>query len=501
MTSMELLKQRTADIVSLQTTSAVLEWDQQTQMPPAGTARRASQLALLKKLSHDMFISSQTEQLLVAAEGEAEALDPDSDDSAFIKVVRRDFDKAAKLPTKLVEEIASTGSLANEQWQAARAQSNYAKFAPWLEKTLDLQRQVANHLGFKDERYDALLDLYEPEMSAAAVRTMFGQIKPPLVKLVKQIVGRGPDFVDTEPLTRECDEEKQRTFNEMVIKAFGFDFTRGRQDRAVHPFCTSFSNNDVRITTRYDSHFLPSALFGSLHETGHALYEMGVAGRYDGNMLQGGVSLGIHESQSRLWENLVGRSRGFWTCFYPQLQSQFPALGDVTLDAFYKAINRVKPSLIRVEADEITYNLHILLRFEIEIEMLEGRLSVADAPAAWNAKCEEYLGLTPANDAEGILQDVHWSWGAIGYFPTYSLGNVISVQLFEAASHSLGGEVPAQIERGEFAPLREWMSTNIYQWGRKYTPVELVQRSTSRSIDTTPYINYLTRKFGEIYKL
>jgi len=501
MTAIEQLKQRMADVGTLQSSAAVLEWDQQTHMPPAGAERRSSQLALLSKLGHEMLTSTETGRLLAEAERGADALDADSDDAAYLRVARRDFDKAAKLPTKLVEEIAQVTALAHEQWAAARAGNDYKRFAPWLEKILDLERQVTDHLGYKNERYDALLDNYEPEMTAAQVRVMFDALKAPVVDLVKAIASRGPDAVNMEPLRRDFDEEKQRRFNESVIRAFGYDFNRGRQDRAVHPFCTSFTRDDVRITTRYDRNFLPMALFGTIHETGHALYDMGVAAKFDGNVLGGGASLGIHESQSRFWENLVGRSRGFWTHFYPALQAEFPVLGDVDVETFYRAINRVEPSLIRVEADEITYNLHIMLRFEMEVDLLDGRLSVSDAPDAWNEKCRQYLGLTPPDDARGILQDVHWSFGGIGYFPTYTLGNVISVQLYEAANQSLDGRIPDLIARGEFLVIREWLGQNVHQWGRKYTPAELVTRCTGRPPTPEPYLRYLKTKFGDIYGL
>ena len=499
MTAIDELKQRTADVVTLQMTAAVLEWDHQTQMPPAGAPRRASQLALIQKLAHDTLTSTETERLLTAAEREGKDLDPDSDDAAYLRVSRRDFDKAAKIPTALVEEIAKTTALAHDEWAKARAASNYSLFAPWLEKILELERKVTDCLGYKNERYDALLDQYEPDMTAADVRSMFDSLRPAVVGLVKEIAQR--PAVDTEPLTRDFDEAKQRAFGEDVIKLFGYDFNRGRQDRAVHPFCTHFSRNDVRITTRFDRNFLPMALFGTMHETGHALYEMGGAERYDGNMLAGGTSLGVHESQSRLWENLVGRSRPFWQHFYPTLQSTFPVLAGVDVDRFYRAINKVEPSLIRVEADEVTYNLHIMLRFEMEVELLEGRLSVADAPSAWNAKVHEYLGLDVPDDARGILQDVHWSFGGIGYFPTYSLGNVISVQLFETADAALGGALADQISRGEFAPLREWLLDNVHQWGRKYTPAQLLRRVTGGALDTKPYLGYLQSKFGALYGL
>jgi carboxypeptidase Taq len=500
-TAIDQLKQRTADVTTLQSASAVLGWDQQTYMPPAGAERRAGQLALLDKLGHEMLVSAETGRLLAEAEREADGLDADSDDAAYLRVARRTFDKAAKLPSKLVEEIAQVTALAHEHWVAARAASDYQKFAPWLEKILVLERQVAEHLGYPNERYDALLDNYERDMTAAQVRAMFEELKAPVVELVKAIVQRGPDAVNTEPLTRDYHDERQRRFGESVIRALGYDFTRGRLDRAVHPFCTSFSRNDVRITTRYDRHFLPMSLFGTIHETGHALYDMGVAEKYDGNFLGDCASLGIHESQSRFWENLVGRSRSFWTYFYPTLQEQFPALADVELEAFYRAINRVEPSLIRVEADEITYNLHIMLRFEMEVDLLDGRLSVGDAPEAWNEKCRQYLGLTPPDDAHGILQDVHWSFGGIGYFPTYTLGNVISVQLYEAANESLGGRIPDLIAKGEFSVIREWLGQNVHRWGRKYTPVELVTRCTGRPPSTEPYLRYLKSKFGDIYGL
>ncbi len=303
-------------------------------------------------------------------------------------------------------------------------------------------------------------------------------------------------------MKRTFDEDAQRQFGERVVRALGYDWNRGRQDRALHPFCTSFGRDDVRITTRFDRNFLPMALFGSIHETGHALYEQGVAERYGGNILCDGTSLGFHESQSRLWENLVGRSRPFWQRFYPDLKTQFPeSLGDIELEGFYRAVNKVVPSLIRVEADEVTYNLHILLRFEMEQDLLSEKLSVADAPEAWNTKMAQYFGLTPPSDAQGILQDVHWSGGLIGYFPTYSIGNLLSVQLYDKANADLGGQIPEQIAAGDFQPLLGWLHENVHQWGRKYPPRELVQRITGGPLDPAPYLQYLNTKFGEIYGL
>ena len=500
MSALNELQSYLAEVKALSEAAAVLGWDQQTYMPPGGAGSRAAQLTALSRVVHQKATSPEMASLLERAEAAGAGLDSDSDDAAYLRVARRDFDKISKLPESLVAEMSRVTTLAHGAWAAARAESNYSKFAPWLTQILELSREAADHLGHEGERYDALLDQYEPGMKTAEVRAMFESIKPTLVELVHRIAALGPNAVDDSVLKRDFDEEGQRKFGESVVQAIGFDWTRGRQDRAVHPFCTSFGRSDVRITTRFDKNFLPMALFGSIHETGHALYEQGVAERYAGNILCDGTSLGFHESQSRLWENLVGRSRPFWSNFYPALQAQFPeSLSGVDEDAFYRAINKVEPTLIRVEADEVTYNLHILLRFEIEQDLLSGKLSVADAPAAWNAKMAEYFGLTPPDDASGILQDVHWSGGMIGYFPTYSIGNLLSVQLFEKANADLGGQIPAQIAAGEFLPLLGWLRTNLHQWGRKYPPTELVRRIVGGPLDPAPYLAYLEKKFGEVY--
>ena len=393
--ALERLKAQMAQVQAIRNAAAVLEWDQQTYMPPGGAAARAEQMGALSTISHALATGDETARLLEDAETAADGLGPDDDDDAYVRVARRDFNRAVKLPTALVAEIARTATLAHEQWAQARAENDYARFAPWLAKSLELTRQVAGHLGYEGgEMYDALLNQYEPDMKASQVRATFEAIKPTLLRLVQAVAAQGPSATNDSVLHQAYDRDTQRRFGEQIVTALGFDWARGRQDQAVHPFCTSFSRGDVRITTRFDDHFLPAALFGSMHETGHALYEQGIAPRFDGTVLGGGASLGVHESQSRLWENLVGRSRAFWQRYYADLQAAFPdALRDVSPDAWYRAINTVSPSLIRVEADEVTYNLHILLRFEMEVEMLEGRLSVADAPQAWNAKMEEYLDL------------------------------------------------------------------------------------------------------------
>ena len=399
-----------------------------------------------------------------------------------------------------MEERTRVTSQAQDEWAKARAQSEYSHFAPWLDRVLDINRRVAQAYGYKNCLYDALLDEYEEGMTRAQLDPIFDELKSAIVPLLKEISPRSNQVSD-EILRREYSIDKQKQFAERVLADCGFDFARGRQDVSVHPFCTHFGRDDVRLTTRYDLHDLPSALFGSLHEMGHGLYEQNIAPELDGTPLGGGVSLGVHESQSRLWENLVGRSREFWNRYYDDLKNTFPnQLNDVAPEAFYRAMNKVEPSLIRVEADEVTYNLHIILRYEIENDLLEGKLSTEDAPAAWNAKMQEYFGITPPDDAHGILQDVHWSIGAIGYFPTYSLGNILSVQLWEAALQA-HPEIPDQIARGEFSTLLGWLRENVHQHGRKFPPQQLIQRATGRPLDVAPYAGYLNRKFREVYGL
>jgi carboxypeptidase Taq len=356
-------------------------------------------------------------------------------------------------------------------------------------------------LGYEDRMYDALLDQFEPNMKTAQVERLFDELRAELVPFVAQIFDR-LDAVDSRPVFEMYDVAKQAEFGLKVIEKIGYDLKRGRQDKSVHPFTTEFSINDVRITTRYRADWMPSALFGSIHEAGHAMYEQGGRQEYEGTILASGTSLGVHESQSRLWENVVGRSRGFWRYFYPDMQRMFPeVLSQVSMEDFYRAINFVSRSLVRVEADEVTYNLHIMLRFELENALLEGKLAVKDAPDAWNAKMEEYLGITPPNyGKEGVLQDVHWSSGLVGYFPTYSLGNFLSLQYWEKALLDVPA-IPDEIERGNFEPLLAWLRENIHQHGRKYWPVELTERITGEPIQVRSFMRYLRAKYSDIYGL
>ncbi len=499
-TALDAFKAYAARTIRLGQAGSVLGWDQQTYMPPGAAASRAEQLATLSDFLHDLSTGAEARRLLEAAEAEVAAEDPEGDAARMVKVARRDFDQATKLPKELVIEMARQHSLGQEVWVEARRTSDFATFAPTLEKMLDLTRQQAEHLGYKEHIYDALIDLYEPGMTQREVASIFADMKPGLVSLTREIAGSSRP-VDDALLHGEFPVEKQKEITLRIVGAIGYDLTRGRQDIAAHPFCTNFSRDDVRITTRFDPRFLNQAVYASMHEAGHAMYEQNQRADLEATPLSGGTSLGVHESQSRLWENLVGRSRAFSDYLLPQLSEAFPgALVGRNVDEFYRAINRVTPSFIRVEADEVTYNLHILLRFELECELLTGALAVRDLPAAWNARMEEYFGITPPDNAHGVLQDVHWSAGLIGYFPTYTLGNLLSVQLWTSAEKSLG-DIYAQIQAGEFAPLLGWLRENVHQLGRKYMPRELVLRVTGEPLTAVYYERYLRAKYADIYGL
>ncbi|HLJ68406.1 MAG TPA: carboxypeptidase M32 [Chloroflexota bacterium] len=494
------LRQRLATIHNIDGAIGVLGWDQQTYMPPAGARARAEQMATLGQISHDLFISEETGELLQAAAEDVRDLPYESDEASLVRVSMRDYQQRRKIPAELVAEITRHGSTAYAVWTQARREDDYDAFAPYLQKTVEYSRQVAELLGYEEQLYDALLDQFEPGMTTSQVLKLFDELKQTLVPLVQRIAD-GAARIDDSFLHQDADEAKQETFGKMVAERYGYDFNRGRLDRTVHPFETAFSRDDVRITTRYEPNLFTSALFSTLHETGHALYEQGVGENLEGTILARGTSLGVHESQSRMWENVIGRSRDFWEQFYPVLQQTFPAqLAEVDLERFYRAVNKVEPSLIRIEADEVTYNLHIMLRLEMELGLLSGEVTVQDAPHIWNEKMQSYLGVTPPTNALGILQDVHWSNGIMGYFTTYSLGNILSLQFFEKAVEARP-EIPQEIRRGSFDSLRGWLTENVYRHGRKFTPVELVKRATGGEIRTAPYLNYLQTKFADVYAL
>ncbi len=499
MTAIDRLRDLLGQVVDLNAAQAVLSWDQETYMPNGGVNARAQQLATLGQLAHERFTSDEVGQLLQELEQTAGALEPDSDQARMIRVVRRDYDKATRLPASLVAELARSTAVSQQAWKGAREESDFARFRPHLERLVDLLRRKAEALGYEETPYDALLDEYEPEMRTSQVRAVFSELREELVPIV-QAIAENP-VPDDSCLHQHFDEQLQWDFGLGVARDFGFDLERGRQDRSAHPFSTSFSINDVRITTRVQSDFLSPCLFGTLHEAGHAMYEQGVDASLERTLLASGTSLGVHESQSRLWENLVGRSRPFWSHYYRRLQSAFPAqLGVIPLDPFYRAINKVEPSLIRVEADEVTYSLHVMLRFDLETALMSGDLAVSDLPEAWNEKCREYLGLTPPDDASGVLQDIHWSAGLIGYFPTYAIGNLISAQLYERASLEIT-DLDDQIGAGRFSELLGWLRERIHRPGRKFTASELLWRVAGSDLHAGAWLAYVRGKFGGLYDL
>ncbi len=496
---MDQLKEILAEVYDLNAAAALLEWDQQTYMPPGGTEERGQQMGTLQKLAHIKFTSAEVGKLLDDLAYETRTLDPDSTEVRLVKVTKREYEKRTRVPPEMVEEFAQVTTNAHIAWMQARQESNFSIFEPHLEKIVDLRRKYAELFAPYDHIYDPLLDDFEPGLKTAEVQEVFQALRPQQVALIQEIDSRPQ--VDNSFLRRKYDPQKQWDFGVKVITKFGYDWQRGRQDKAAHPFTTNFGIGDVRITTRIYEDNLASGLFSTMHEAGHALYEQGVDASLARTPLAGGASLALHESQSRMWENLVGRSFAFWEHFYPQLQETFAEqLGDLSLEKFYKGINRVAPSLIRVEADEATYNLHIMLRLELEIALIGGEIEIKDLPQEWNERMDAYLGITPPNDAQGVLQDIHWSSGLIGYFSTYALGNLISVQLWERINEDIP-DLEEQIRRGEFTSLLEWLRAKIHRHGSKFEPQELVLRVTGSKIDPNPYIYYLRKKYRQIYGL
>ncbi len=491
------LKEILAEIDDLGRAQAVLSWDQQTYMPPGGAEDRGNQIGTLARLEHERWVSDEMGNLLESLS--ADQFDPDSDEAALLRVTRRNYEKHTRVPARWVEEFSNATTLGQEAWVKARHASDFAQFKPFLEHNLELRREYSTFFAPYEHVYDAQLDDFEPGMKTAEVQEIFKQLRAEQVELVRAIAARPQ--VEFGFLYQHYPEQAQWDFGVEVITKFGYDWNRGRQDRSAHPFTTGFGQNDVRITTRLDANYPGTMLFGTMHECGHALYDLGHSPAHNRTPLSSAASMALHESQSRMWENLVGRSLPFWKHFYPRMQQIFSSqLGNVSLETFYKAINRVQPSYIRVEADEATYNLHIMLRMELEIALLEGSLQVKDLPEAWNARMQEYLGVTPPNDAKGVLQDIHWSGGMMGYFPTYALGNLVSVQLWEQINRQIP-DLSEQIERGEFGALLGWLRENIHAVGAKYEPQVLVKKVTGSKIAPEPYLRYLKAKYGEIYGL
>jgi carboxypeptidase Taq len=497
---LEKLKRRLLEISDIGGAGAVLGWDQATYMPPGGAAARARQGATLSRLAHEKFIDPAIGRLLDGLAVYAEKQPYDSDDASLIRVVRRDYEKAIRVPADFMARWSEMGSVSFDAWTRARPANDFASMRPYLEKALDFSRRYADYLGPYEHIADPLIDGVDPGMTVASVRALFGELRATLVPVVRAIAEQ--PAIDDSCLRGTFAQQKQIELGLMAIRRFGYDFDRGRLDTTHHPFCTKFSAGDVRITTRVKEHDVGEALFSTLHEAGHALYEQGVDARLEGTPLNSGASAGVHESQSRLWENVVGRSRGFWEFFYPRLREAFPdQFCKLPLETFYRAVNKVERSLIRTDADEVTYNLHIMLRFDLELDLLEGRLKVKHLPEAWRARFKQDFGIVPPDDRDGCLQDVHWYGGTVGgAFQGYTIGNILSAQFHSAALKAHPG-IPAEITKGEFGTLHAWLKRKLYRHGRKFTPDEIVKRATGKPMTIAPYVAYLRRKFGELYHL
>jgi carboxypeptidase Taq len=485
----------------LERAAAVLRWDQETYLPEKGVEERSEQLALLEGIAHGKLTSPETGRLLSELGSTPE--NPGGDEKLdflerdFLKTFRRNYDKAVKLPVDFVSDAARAEGLSQAAWVAARKNNDFSAFLPHLVKMIDFSRRRASYWGYAENPYDGLLDIYEPGMSAKAIDAVFTPLEKRLKELLKKIASQPRP--DSSFLDQNFDTESQALFSGELMNRLGFDTNRGRLDVSAHPFTTTLGTDDVRITTRYISKQLQSGIFSTIHELGHAFYEMGFPGEIRGTCLAEGASMGIHESQSRLWENVIGRSSFFWEAMFPVLQSYFSdTLSAVTAESFYRAINLVEPSLIRIEADEVSYSLHIILRFQLESELFSLSLDPADLPAAWRKKMKDFLGVEPDSDAQGVLQDIHWSMGSFGYFPSYALGNLYGLQFWE----KLCSEIPnvdELISRGNFTPIRAWLEDTVYVWGHRLDPRHLLVNVTGKDLSADPFLGYIESKYSKIY--
>ena len=492
----ETFMKKVAEMADIGHAEGMLSWDQETYMPPKGAAMRARAQGTLAGLHHERLTAPE----LVGLVAELKGHELDGDAAVNVREVGRSQDRALKIPKELVVELSQTESLSHEAWIEARQQADFSNFQPWLEKILKLKKEVAERVGYEGTIYNALLDEYEPYARTEEIEPIFAELKEKLVPLVEKIAATGK-FPAKGVLDQDFPVAEQEQLGRQVLEDLGFDLEAGRLDVAVHPFCSGTSRDDVRLTTRYSADWLPGSLFGTIHEAGHGLYEQGLPADAVGTPAGGSVSLGIHESQSRLWENMVGRGRAFWIHYLPQLKALFPTqLQGVEVDDFYAAVNQVEPSLIRVEADEVTYNLHILLRFELERDLFEGRVEVADLPSVWNERMQQYLGVCPPDDAQGVLQDVHWSFGLMGYFPTYTLGNLYGAQFFHQAQRDLP-DLQEQIGRGELLGLKTWLNDRVHNRGSRLRAGELVEEVTGEKLNSVYFTDYLQAKFGALYGL
>ncbi|MBX4198365.1 carboxypeptidase M32 [Candidatus Parcubacteria bacterium] len=498
--SIDELRSRLVEIAHLNSAVAVLGWDQEVHMPKKGSDKRAETLAHLSGIIHHKFVSLDSDGLLSDFKKQLDSNELNEEDRVVVAETWRSFQRMKKLPESFVRELSEIASKAQTVWAEARQKSDFSLFEPWLEKIIDLKKREAKYVGYKHSPYDALIDAYEPGMTAKEAERILTDLKNSLVPLLEKIK-KSKVKIKPEKLKGNFPISKQFEFNKYIAEKMGYDLDAGRLDISTHPFNTSFNPHDVRSTTRYDEKNVLYALGSTIHETGHALYEQGMSAEHFGTPLSESVSLGIHESQSRMWENMIGKSREFWQYFLPKLSKEFPKpFAKISPDEFYAIINRVNPSFIRTEADEVTYNLHIIVRFEIERDLVEGKLAVKDVPKVWNKKMKDYFGLAVPNDTKGCLQDVHWSMGGLGYFPTYSFGNLYAAQFF----HQLEKEMPdvrKRIAKGDLLPIRHWLKDKIHIHGKKYTAGALVQEVTGEALNSKYFSNYLEKKYTEIYEL
>ncbi|HET8524691.1 MAG TPA: carboxypeptidase M32 [Thermomicrobiales bacterium] len=494
----ETLKQRLAAISDLESIGGLLSWDQQAIMPPRGAEARSHQLATLVKIAHEQFTDDEVGRLLDELQAYEDSLPAESDEASLIRVARRDYDKMKRVPAELAAELVQAETVAFATWVDARKDSDFHRFLPHLERIIELKKKYIACFEPTESPYDVLLDDYEPGMTTAEVKAVFDQLKPALLPLVERIRER-VDTVDDSCLHGYFPGDRQRQMLLALLPRFGYDPATMRLDTAPHPFASGIAITDVRLTTRYNEEEFGSAFFGTIHECGHGLYEAGIDPDLARTPIGGAVSLALHESQSRLWENIVGRSRPFWQSTLPLVREYFPdQFANVDVETVYRAANKMQPSLIRVEADEATYALHIIMRFELEQSLMDGSLAAADLPEAWNAKMRDYLGITPPDDAQGVLQDVHWADGLFGYFATYALGSIISVQIWERAKTDMPN-IESQFAQGEFLPLREWLRDHLHHYGRKFTARETIELAAGAPLDPDPFIRYITEKVDELY--